>query len=327
MELATLVSCTAARVGPDDVLTLEGEAVAALAPACTAVVARVGRRGGLFELLATLLAGRPRGVLVLGDAERRSTTAAWLDDGAIAGARADTPLGRADAFTAAFVARHGDAPPPVAALEPARVFVLETVVEAFDACDHAGATLLWLEGHATWLAEAVPASARVDASAVLLEAARRRDELGSLQRSVARRPAVLVPLSPPGERPSAAPTAVTDDDGDDGAWDFFDDPDPAALAEWADARHVFACCDGAADLDEVVARAMLGRFRALQAIATLLRCGHVVVTPLATDVGTSDTAATDTRATPGASDEAASAPQDDALRLAELLDDVLPRDV
>lgn len=56
---------------------------------------------------------------------------------------------------------------------------------------------------------------------------------------------------------------------------LLDHPDPAANAEWLDARYVFAFCDGVTDVEGVVERALLGRFRTLSALSALLHHRHI----------------------------------------------------
>lgn len=284
-DLEQLVSCSAARlVGAGHVVALDGRAVVSLADpaAVTAIVTHVGATGALPDVIAALLAGRPTGVLVMGDANGQHASAMLVRDGIACGVLGQGPLATLGAWALEFqrrkVVRIASAEPTGAIIDPARAFLQETVLASLAGCDCAGARLLWIVGATHWLAEQLPPKSVQDASFLLLELARRADEqprilvdLGPLDR-------VPVPLVRPGPlpgKPEAAAVKASSDD-DDG-WDFFDDPDPAAMSEWADARHVFDACDGMADVTVVAERTMLGGFRTTQALVALAKRGHVAL--------------------------------------------------
>ena len=103
-----------------------------------------------------------------------------------------------------------------------------------------------------------------------MELARREDEGGELESRLGTLSAVATPVSKPPEDRAAAPKLHASP-----SLDFLDHPDPAANAEWLDARYIFAFCDGLTDLAGVVERALLGRFRTLCALSALLQHRHI----------------------------------------------------
>ena len=109
----------------------------------------------------------------------------------------------------------------------------------------------------------------------MLEHARRSDELPRIAAKIGAIDRVVVPLAPPGERAARPIQQCRLDDEAESGWDFFDDPDPAAEAEWRDARRIFELCDGMATIAEVVERSMLGRFRTLSAMLALVERSHI----------------------------------------------------
>jgi hypothetical protein len=259
-SLDDIVACSAAELGGNGkLLHVQGRALAALGDHAkiTALAALVGPGGSLAELIATIIAARPSGLLVLGDSDRRGALALMLREGGVVGV--------------------------VAPGEPAyrRTLLIERALDAIARCDSTGASVLWMTGALCWIADELPTAATCDAGFLLLELARRSDEGPRIEAAIGDSHRVVVPTSRPGARP-AKPTerrAPAEDDGSQ-SWDFFDDPDPAAEAEWADARHVFEHCDGVTSIDGLVERTMIGRFRTFSAVLALLERGHVTLTEL-----------------------------------------------
>jgi hypothetical protein len=259
-DLDDIVACTAAELGANGKLLLvEGRALAALGDHAkiTTLAARVGPGGSLVELIATIIAARPSGLFVLGDDDGRGALGLMLREGGVVGVVAPSEP-REDASCA-----------------------VEYSLEAIAHCDASGASLLWMTGALCWIADELPSAAVCDAGFLLLELARRSDEGPRIEAAIGDSDRVVVPMSRPGARP-AKPTerrAPAEDD-EEQPWDFFDDPDPAAEAEWADACQVFEYCDGMTSIDELVERTMMGRFRTLSAVLALLERGHVTLTEL-----------------------------------------------
>ncbi len=283
-DLEQLVSCSAARlVGAGHVLALDGRAVLSLADttAATAIVTHVGATGALPDVIAALLAGRTSGVLVMGAADGSHASAMLVREGIACGVLGQGPLATLGAWALEFhrrkLARAGANPEPSGAtIDPGRTFLQETLLASLHGCDAPGARLLWVVGATHWLAELLPPSSTQDATFLLLELARRADEHPRILAELGPLDRVPVPLLRPGPLPSkpeaGGKKASADDD-----WDFFDDPDPAAMSEWADARHVFDACDGMADVAAVQERTMLGPFRTTQALVALAKRGHVAL--------------------------------------------------
>lgn len=278
-----LIACTAAGLsGSGRLLTLEGRAIAALGEGgdVTTFVASIGREGSLAEVIATLIAPRPSGLLVLGDPERRGQLALMLRDGIAVAAVGVGDLAASSSWVLEFHRRRLEGalwPSDEGALrvDASRTFLVERALDAIACCDVAGGSLLWLSGSVTWLGDELPAAAACDAGFLLLELARRTDEGPRLELAIGALDLVVVPISRPATRPARpVERRVPRDDAED-SWDFFDDLDPAAEAEWTDARHVFEHCDGITTIDQLVDRAMVGRFRTIQAVLVLLERGHV----------------------------------------------------
>lgn len=238
------------------------------------LIAHIGPGATLAELIATLAAGRPSGIAVMSSAEGDYVVAVALRDGVVTGATGTGPLQTLGDWTLEFRRRlTGSIVETASQFDPARTYVTESMLEALARCDGAGASFTLLQGPLTWLDDRVEEGPSLDH--LLLEHARRSDEYPRVVAKVGDLDRVIVPLAPPGER-AAKPTQkrVLDDEAESG-WDFFDDPDPAAVGEWNDARRIFELCDGMTSIDGVVERSMLGRFRTLSAMLALVERSHI----------------------------------------------------
>jgi hypothetical protein len=238
----------------------------------TVLVAHIGPGSSLAELIATLAAGRPSGIAVVGNADRSYAAALALRDGALVGASGTHPLESLAEWTrerSSAIAASDD-------LDPPRTFVIETALEALRRCEGAGASFALVQGGLQWLDDRLDEDSAPSLDHLLLEHARRSDELPRILAKIGDMDRVVVPLAAPGER-AARPTqtrVLADESASD--WDFFDDPDPAAEAEWRDAHRVFELCDGMTTIDEVVQRSMIGRFRTLCGMLALVQRSHIV---------------------------------------------------
>ncbi len=284
-SLAAIVACSGASLaGPDDaLLCIGGEPVATLAaPQDTAaLVARVGPSATLADLAGTLIATRPSGLLVLASPDGEFFLAVSLFEGRVVSAAGPDAMQNMGTWVIEFHRRaaeargsrvEGDDAAVMRALRPGRMFVIEAVLCAFARCDQTSASLLLLQGPHHWLHETLEAPAAPDLGFLLMEHARRGDEMANVEASLGSANGPIVALTRPAERPAARPST-----GDGADWDFFDDPDPAAEAEWLDARFVFDFCDGSTDLDGLVERTMLGRFRTVSAVVALAQRKHIQV--------------------------------------------------
>jgi len=264
------------------VLQLRGLPVATVGPdpaSVTPMCAVSARDMPVVDTLAAVAAQDPTGVLLI---ETRDAAFAFeVKNGRILGARGTGPRGQLEAWVAEVHRRHperfaaaGTAADTPAWLEVARAFVEEHVLDQLALCREPGARLTLARGDIQWVGTRIPEHVGPTLRHLLLEHARRYDEeprilaaLGSLDR-------VAVPMREPGARPVAATRKPSASDSD---WDFFDDPDPAALAEWDDAVRIWSLCDGQSTIAEIVDDALLGRFRSLLALHTLVKSQHVML--------------------------------------------------
>lgn len=265
------------------ILQLRGLPVATVGPdpaSVTPMCAVSARDMPVVDTLAAVAAQDPTGVLLI---ETKDVAFAFeVKHGRIIGARGTGPHGQLEAWVAEVHRRHPERFPTTSStnaetpawLEVARSFVEEHVLDQLALCREPGARLTLARGDIEWVGTRIPEQVGPTLRHLLLEHARRYDEeprimaaLGSLDR-------VAVPMREPGKRPSAAPRKANASEED---WDFFDDPDPAALAEWDDAVRIWSLCDGQSTLAEIIEVALLGRFRSLLALQTLVKAQHVVL--------------------------------------------------
>lgn len=279
MALDQIISCGAASLagGGGRLLCLGGEPIAALSEPETigALTARVGASTDLPTLLGMLTSVRPSGVLLLSSACEQHSLAIELDEGRIVGAVGPGELQSMGAWVVELHRRYEQArggssttedAAIVRALRPGRAFLRESVLQALADCGEVGATMVLLEGDVHWLHERLEPEDTADFGFLLMEYARRSDEGPALAKELGEGPMVVMPISRPGEQRTATGQRKLD---------FVRDPDPAAVAEWLDARYVFPFCDGVLDVESVVERTLLGRFRTLAALSALLEHGHV----------------------------------------------------
>ncbi len=246
----------------------------------TAVCAVSAADHPAVDVLAALASQDPSGVLVIETVD--DAFAFEVTAGRLTGARGLGALDQLEPHVAEVHRRHPERFGPAAEFGPdapawmkvARTFVEERVLDQLQLCRAPGARLTLVRGDVAWLGTRLPAHVGPSLGHVLLENARRIDERNKVLAALGPRDRLVVPLSEPGARPSSKPTAA---DADGEAWDFFSDPDPAALAEWDDALLVWSLCDGSSSIAEIVEAAMLGEFRALLALRTLVVARHVVL--------------------------------------------------
>lgn len=281
--LESVVACSPATLaGPGGrLLCLQGEPVAMIAEPehAAALVATVGPEAPLPDLAGALISMRPSGALVVAASDGTSSLALGLHEGRVVSAVGPHNLQSMGTWVVEFHRRYGHArggrtsgneAALLRALEPGRTFVVESTLEALQRCDHPGASLLLLQAQTHWLHEQLPRSRAPEFGFLLMEHARRGDELPGIERALPGGGQAVVPLSRPGPSPGVRPQKPKGSE-----WDFFDDPDPAAESEWLDARIVFDFCDGTTDVNGLVKRAMLGRFRTVSALVALAERDHI----------------------------------------------------
>jgi hypothetical protein len=265
------------------ILQLRGIPVATVGPdpaAVTPMCAVSARDMPVVDTLAAVAAQDPTGVLLI---ETRDAAFAFeVKHGRIIGARGTGPRGQLEAWVAEVHRRHPErfaalgstAPDAPAWIDVARAFVEEHVLDQLALCREPGARLTLARGDIEWCGTRIPEHVGPTLRHLLLEHARRYDETPRIMAGLGSLDRVAVPMREPGQRPTAAPRKRNADEND---WDFFDDPDPAALAEWDDAVRVWSLCDGASTLAEVVDEALLGHFRGILALHTLVKAQHIVL--------------------------------------------------
>ncbi len=281
--LEEVLGCSVATLaGPSGrLLCLGPEPVAVLADpdATGAVLARVGAATTLPALLGMLTAVRPTGVLLLGSASGEHSLAVELDEGRVVGAVGSQEHQSMGSWVVELHRRYQEArggassasdAAVVRALRPGGAFMQEMLLEALRICDEPGGSLLLIEGAVQWLHDRLDPEDTQDIGFVLMELARREDEGAALEARMGSLAAVVAPVSKPPENRAEAPKVQLA-----ASLDFEDHPDPAANAEWLDARYVFAFCDGLTDVAGIAERALLGRFRTLSALSALLHHRHV----------------------------------------------------
>ncbi len=265
------------------ILQLRGIPVATVGPdpaAVTPMCAVSARDMPVVDTLAAVAAQDPTGVLLI---ETRDAAFAFeVKNGRIIGARGTGPRGQLEAWVAEVHRRHPErfaalgstAPDAPAWLEVARAFVEEHVLDQLALCREPGARLTLARGDIEWCGTRIPEHVGPTLRHLLLEHARRYDETPRIMAALGSLDRIAVPMREPGRRPTTAPRKRNAEEND---WDFFDDPDPAALAEWDDAVRVWSLCDGASTLAEIVDEALLGHFRGILALHTLAKAQHIVL--------------------------------------------------
>ena len=268
-----IIGCTAAKlVGSGRLLTLGEQPIAVLSEPSTtgALVAHVGEVTNLPTLLGMLTSIRPSGIVLVSSSRAECSLAIELDEGRVVGAVGPRALERMGAWVVELHRRYdevrgatgpSDDAAVVRALRPGRVFLRESVLRALATCDHVGSRLLLLEGEVQWLDQRLEPEDTADFGFLLMELARRNDELGALEAALLEEGGIPMPVS----RPPVQSPAPPDDDG----WEVED------AAGWLDARFVFPFCNGVLDVEAIVERTLLGRFRTLAALHALAEQGHV----------------------------------------------------
>jgi hypothetical protein len=231
----------------------------------------------VVEILAAIASQHPTGVLALeGPRPAEQGFAFAIDNGRVVGARGPGSLDQLEPWIAEVHRRFPERFEAQRPGEPvwmgvARDFVTERVLDHLELTRKPGARMTFLRGDVAWIGTTIPKDRAPTLEHLLLEHARRWDELPSVLAKLGELDRTAVPLSQPADRPRKEPEPLSNDDG----WDFFDDPDPAAMEEWQDACAVWQLCDGETIARDLVDAVMLGRFRGLAALHTLINQRHV----------------------------------------------------
>ena len=233
----------------------------------------------VVEVLAAIAAQDPTGLLIIESADLKEGFSFEIVGGKVTGARGPGTLGQLEHWCAEVHRCYpdrfdtGDRDDPLW-VEVARAFVRERVLDHLALALSPGARLTFVRGDVRWRGTRLPEGKAIALHHLLLEHARRWDELPRILDRLGSLEQRAVPMTEPTATPSEPPPT---EGAEQDAWDFFADPDPAALEEWSDALLVWPLCDGQHSLGEIIELALLGRFRGLAALATLVARDHIVL--------------------------------------------------
>lgn len=239
----------------------------------SALVAHIGGENAFAEIVGVLLGNRPTAILVIEGANGEPPVAAHLHRGDLVGLVGPGPLDQLGPWAVEFQRRHGvHWEVGSGATNLRRMFLYERLLEAFRVADHPGSSLVFVQGELSWLGDEQGEAEALAFHHLLLEYARRKDEMPKVEAKVGGGDRVVVPMSEPGEFAGAVQRPLSPDSA---RWDFQKDPDDAARQEWLDARRVFRLCDGALTVRELADLSMLGKFRTYTAVVALAERSHV----------------------------------------------------
>lgn len=240
----------------------------------SALIAHVGGAHAFTEIIATLVGNRPSAILAIQGALGEAPVAVHLQHGELHGLVGGGPLDQLGPWAVEFQRRHGIQWEAGASTTNLRsLFLYERLLEAFRKADRPGSSLAFLQGALSWLGdEDADPPAVITLQHVLLEYARRKDELPRVEAKLGGADRVVVPMCEPGDSPGPR---LTDSAASMRRRDFDVHPDEAANQEWLDARRVFRLCDGALTVEELAETSMLGRFRTYSAVVALAERSHV----------------------------------------------------
>lgn len=236
-----------------------------------------------IEMLAALAGHEPTGVLLVESADGEDGFAFHLEKGRVTGARGPGPVGDLASWSEERYARFPErtkSPPPAEPdeadaqwAELAREFVYENALESLKRSSVPGTRITLLRGDLTWQPPTLPLDVSPSLQHLLMEQARREDELPRMLDKLGDHGQLALPMYEPGPLPPGGkPSANGDSDGWDNA-----EPDPANRKAWDLARTVFRLCDGQRSLRELTEYGMLGEFRTLEAVILLAKSQCVIV--------------------------------------------------
>lgn len=236
-----------------------------------------------IEMLAALAGHEPTGVLLVESANGQDGFAFHLEKGRVTGARGPGAVGDLHSWGEERYARFPErttSPPPAESEAPdvqwselAREFVYENALESLKKSSVPGTRITLLRGDLTWQPHTLPFEVSPSLQHLLMEQARREDELPRMLEKLGDHGQLALPMYEPGPLPPGGkPSANGGSDGWDNA-----EPDPANRKAWDLARTVFRLCDGQRSLRELTEHGMLGEFRTLEAVILLAKSQCVIV--------------------------------------------------
>lgn len=235
------------------------------------------------EMLAALAGHEPSGVLLVESANGKQGCGFHLEKGRVTGACGPGALGDLVTWSEERYARFPErtkTPPPSQSDAPdpqwkelAREFVYESALEALKQSSVPGTRITLLRGDLTWQPRTLPFEVGPSLQHLLMEQARREDELPRMLEKLGDHGQLALPMYEPGPLPPGGKPSAT---GDSEGWGNAA-PDSANRTAWDLARTVFRLCDGQRSLRELSEYGMLGEFRTLEAIILLAKSQCVIV--------------------------------------------------
>jgi|GEM_PF-1554122 len=228
------------------------------------------------EMLAAMAATDPTGVLALESADGKRGFAFEVVAGRVTGAQGTGEYGQLERWSAGIHARFperfkaGDRGMPLW-VQLAKTFVSTRFLEALMHAEEVGTQMTFVRGEVQWIGTRLPTEHGIRLGHLLLEYARVNDEMPQLEQRLGPTTQLVVPISHPAPEP---PAKATDNEAD--GWGALNSA-PEDDEEWKDARAVWSLCDGVMSIEELLAAAMLGRFRTMSAVLRLRDAGHVVL--------------------------------------------------
>ncbi len=228
----------------------------------------------VVETLAGVASQQPSGLLALESSDGSWGAAFDISSGRIAAAQSVGELGQLEQWGAAvhhrLANRFGRSAGTPLWVELAHEFVWITALESLGRAAAVGTQMTFIRGEVDWIGSRLPPARAVKLSHVLLEHARQVDDLPSLERRVGPETTLVIPLRRPTE-PLVLPRKAQS--GDD--WAALGNDSEEELAGWRDACAIWEICDRESTVADIVDRSMLGRFRAMRALAILMNGGFV----------------------------------------------------
>ena len=236
-----------------------------------------------LEMLAALAGHDPTGVMVVEDAAGGSGFAFNVEHGRVTGARGPGAFHDLKLWAKELHTRFPErvtTPPPGETDAPgpewvdlARDFVREHTLESLESTTTPGTRITLLRGDVEWQGPTLPSDVGLGLQHLLLEQARRHDELPRMLQKLGDLGQLALPMYEPGPLPPGGkPTPTGDADGWGDA-----EPDPANRKAWDLARSVYHLCDGQRSIAELIDYGMLGRFRTLEAVILLAKSQSLIV--------------------------------------------------
>ncbi len=236
-----------------------------------------------IDMLAALAGHEPSGLLLVELADGEDGFAFNLEKGRVTGARGPNAVGDLVTWSEECYARfpgRTTTPPPTQSDNPdprwselAREFVYESALESFRRSSVPGTRITLLRGDLTWQQPTLPLEVAPSLQHLLMEQARREDELPRMQETLGDCGQLALPMYEPGPLPPGGkPSANGDTDGWGDA-----EPDSANQAAWELARAVYRLCDGQRSIRELTHYGLLGEFRTLEAVILLAKSQCVIM--------------------------------------------------